>query len=118
MLFERPISSGSMPRVLAAKIICGDCCGNDLLPVKTNLTTAGVCDQCGGCSYEFASRMGDALANYLKAERKRRGEPETLRRGEIEITTEKNNHVKQNNTADRGPTGEAIGTTNKLRLVG
>jgi hypothetical protein len=37
------------------QIICGDCSGEDDLPIKTYLDTFGNCSQCGGHSYILAS---------------------------------------------------------------
>ena len=37
------------------QIICGDCSGEDDMPVKTYLDMLGNCSQCGGHSYILAS---------------------------------------------------------------
>jgi len=59
------ISRLSAPQVLATQIVCGDCAGDELLPVKTNLTTEGCCADCGGRSFEYASLIGARAAMLL-----------------------------------------------------
>lgn len=50
-----------MPRpallTIGVQIICGDCCGESELPVKTYLNRYGSCSQCGGNSYLLASAV-------------------------------------------------------------
>jgi hypothetical protein len=46
------------PRLLTtSRIICGDCAGDGPYTIKTLLTVAGKCSQCGGGSYILASRI-------------------------------------------------------------
>jgi hypothetical protein len=40
---------------MGIQIICGDCSGEDDLPIKTYLDMFGNCSQCGGHSYILAS---------------------------------------------------------------
>ena len=40
-----------LPRTTPIQIICGDCAGDDDLPVLTSLNTNGRCARCGGGSY-------------------------------------------------------------------
>jgi Zn finger protein HypA/HybF involved in hydrogenase expression len=40
------------------QIICGDCAGDGVSPIKTLLTQRGRCDACGGKSYTLASQRG------------------------------------------------------------
>lgn len=63
-IFEK-VSSRSLPRVTHTEIVCGDCCGDDLLPKRTNLTTTGACAVCGGRSFVLASPLAQALAQHL-----------------------------------------------------
>jgi hypothetical protein len=42
-------------QTIGVQIICGDCSGNDPLPLKTYLDRDGLCAQCGGRSYILAS---------------------------------------------------------------
>lgn len=90
-----------MPGVSRTKIVCGDCAGNDLLPIQTSLTTDRRCAECGGRSYELASRLGPALARYLRNNK------------------EEKNHVKQqSNTTNRFTASETPFSESDLRLVG
>lgn len=54
---EQPVSSAAVPRVTRTQVVCGDCMGNGLLPVKTLLTSIGTCSRCGGGSYVLASNL-------------------------------------------------------------
>ena len=51
----------SQPRpailMMGVQIICGDCSGDTLQPVKTYLDQFGTCSQCGGRSYVLASAV-------------------------------------------------------------
>lgn len=51
----------SQPRpallTIGVQIICGNCSGEDKLPVKTYLDRFGSCSQCGGRSYLLASAL-------------------------------------------------------------
>lgn len=42
-------------QTIGVQIVCGDCSGNDDLPLKTYLDRDGLCAQCGGRSYILAS---------------------------------------------------------------
>ena len=42
---------------MGVQIICGDCSGQNEIPVKTYLNRSGSCDQCGGFSYVLASDL-------------------------------------------------------------
>ncbi len=53
---------------LGVQIICGDCSGDNELPVKTYLDASGNCHQCGGHSYMLASSLA-LNALQLRAER-------------------------------------------------
>jgi hypothetical protein len=39
----------------AVQIICADCAGDGLIPVRTFVNKHGFCDRCGGSSYVLAS---------------------------------------------------------------
>lgn len=60
-----------MPRLTRTEIVCGDCAGLDLLPVRTLKTANDECASCGGRSFELASKVCAKLADYL-TERPRR----------------------------------------------
>lgn len=60
------ISQQSLPVVTPTEIVCGDCAGDELLPIRTKLTGDGRCAVCGGRSYEIASRICEALARHLQ----------------------------------------------------
>lgn len=64
-IFDR-ISSRSLPQVLPQEIICGNCCGEATLPIRTNITSDGRCAVCGGRSFVPASTVCEALARHLK----------------------------------------------------
>ena len=66
------ISKHSLPRITKTEIICGDCAGDELLPVRTNLTTTGACAVCGGRSFVIASLICEALSRHLKNQIKER----------------------------------------------
>jgi hypothetical protein len=72
------ISNFSMPQILPTEIICGDCCGNDLIPKITNLTSDNRCAVCDGRSFELASQICGALSQHLK--------------GKIQIERKNQNH--------------------------
>ena len=42
---------------LGVQIVCGDCSGENKIPVKTYLNRSGNCDQCGGHSFILASEL-------------------------------------------------------------
>jgi len=42
---------------MGVQIICGDCSGQNEIPVKTYLNRSGSCDQCGGFSFVLASDL-------------------------------------------------------------
>lgn len=67
-IFER-ISAKSLPREIAVEIICGDCSGEEILPIRTKLTSDGLCGVCGGRSFVPASPLCEALAKHLKIKR-------------------------------------------------
>ena len=46
------------PVTVGVQIICGDCAGDNPIPVKTYLDHSGNCSQCGGASYLLASSLG------------------------------------------------------------
>jgi len=49
---------------IGVQIICGDCSGEDGLPIKTYMNRYGTCSQCGGASYLLAAAVA---ANNLFA---------------------------------------------------
>lgn len=63
------ISQHSLPTATAVRIICGNCAGDEMLPVQTNLTSAGACAVCGGHSFVIASRISEALARHIQSNR-------------------------------------------------
>lgn len=42
----------------AVQIVCGDCAGDGIIPVKTFMDRHGHCERCGGTSYILASDRG------------------------------------------------------------
>jgi hypothetical protein len=56
----QPLSSAAVPRVTSTQIVCGDCAGLGLLPVKTFLTSVYTCSRCDGKSYVLASKLPKA----------------------------------------------------------
>ena len=55
--FAQLIEQRTPLATMGIQIICGDCSGDDEIPVKTYLNRAGSCDQCGGGSYLLASDL-------------------------------------------------------------
>lgn len=51
------ISKDAMPKVMPIEIICGNCAGDELLPIPTTLTASGLCAECGGNNYVLASKL-------------------------------------------------------------
>jgi len=47
--------------VLGVQIICGDCSGDEVAPIKTYMDHHGACETCGGGSYMLASRRGSEM---------------------------------------------------------
>ena len=62
------VSSAAVPRVTRTQIVCGDCAGDGLLPVKTLLTSDGTCSRCAGRKYVLASKLSLASAPSHKAQ--------------------------------------------------
>ncbi len=60
------ISKSSLPRVTQAEIVCGDCGGDAILPIRTHITGDGRCAVCGGRSFVPASTLCEALARHLR----------------------------------------------------
>lgn len=56
---------------MGIQIICGDCSGDNAMPVKTYLNRSGSCDRCGGHSYVLASELALQLL-YRKSIESRR----------------------------------------------
>ncbi len=44
--------------MIGVQIICGNCSGEDVRPIKTYLDLSGNCARCGGGSYLLASAVG------------------------------------------------------------
>jgi hypothetical protein len=44
--------------LIGVQIICGDCSGDGVQPIKTHMDRHGRCETCGGKSYMLASRRG------------------------------------------------------------
>lgn len=42
----------------AVQIVCGDCAGEGIIPIKTFMDRHGNCERCGGKSYILASDRG------------------------------------------------------------
>ena len=49
----------------AVQIICGDCSGEGISPLKTFMDRHGHCELCGGASYILASERGLSLRHAL-----------------------------------------------------
>jgi hypothetical protein len=47
------------------QIICGDCAGDGLSPLKTFMDRAGRCERCGGVSYVLAAERGMMLRRAM-----------------------------------------------------
>jgi DnaJ-class molecular chaperone len=61
----RQVPSTAIPRVTSTQIVCGDCAGLGLLPVKTFLTSVYTCSRCAGRNYVLATTLSGALARHL-----------------------------------------------------
>lgn len=55
----------SIPLITKTLIVCGDCSGDELLPLKTLLTADGRCAACGGRNYVLAAYICNQLAQHL-----------------------------------------------------
>ncbi len=60
---RKPIAN--LPRPSPMEIICGDCAGDEIYPMKTFLMTDGTCAGCGGQSFVCAVRLLKVLARHL-----------------------------------------------------
>lgn len=69
------ISAVAMPRITRTEIVCGDCAGDELLPVRTRATMTGECDNCGGRSFVLASVLCGRLAFHRRLAGAARAEP-------------------------------------------
>jgi hypothetical protein len=47
--------------LMGVQIICADCSGEELKPVKTYMDRHGTCETCGGRSYMLASKRGSEI---------------------------------------------------------
>jgi hypothetical protein len=56
------------PITVGVQIICGDCSGDSIIPVKTYLDRSGNCSQCGGHSFLLASTLA-VYAEHLRLAR-------------------------------------------------
>lgn len=63
---SEPVTRAALPVVTGVQIVCGDCGGFALFPLKTLLTSDGRCSRCGGRNYVLAAKIGAALVRYLK----------------------------------------------------
>ncbi|PYS89007.1 MAG: hypothetical protein DMF64_19065 [Acidobacteria bacterium] len=68
MLALEPVSRAAAPRTVVTTIliVCGDCAGDALFPLKTLLTSDGTCSRCGGRSYVLAAKLSGALVRHLR----------------------------------------------------
>lgn len=64
-----PVSRASVPRLTAILIVCGDCGGDALVPLKTFMTDAGTCSRCGGGSFALAAKINSALVRHIHQQR-------------------------------------------------
>lgn len=62
---KRKSAADFLPRQTEMEIVCGDCAGDDVYPVKTFLMTDGNCAGCGGRSFVCAVRLSKMLARHL-----------------------------------------------------
>jgi len=56
------------PLTVGVQIICGDCSGDSITPIKTYLDRTGNCSQCGGHSFLLASSLG-VYAEHMRLAR-------------------------------------------------
>jgi hypothetical protein len=63
-MLNETVSRRSLPTESGAEIICGDCAGDDALPVTTKLTSDGRCADCGGRSIIAAPSFGTANSQH------------------------------------------------------
>lgn len=61
-----PLSRAAVPHVTQTRIVCGDCSGDALVPVKTLLTADGNCSRCAGRNYVLAANITNALLRYYR----------------------------------------------------
>lgn len=47
--------------LIGVQIICGDCSGDGVQPIKTYMDQGGMCGNCGGKSYMLASSRGSEM---------------------------------------------------------
>lgn len=52
------LNSRAYVKTLGVQIVCGNCAGEGILPVRTFLDIHGNCSQCAGTSYVPASTLG------------------------------------------------------------
>jgi hypothetical protein len=65
----------------AVQIVCADCAGDSLIPVRTFVNRHGFCDRCGGSSYVLASTRGAYLIGLVG--RDQRGPAEVSVEGRV-----------------------------------
>lgn len=73
------VSEASVPRVTSTQIVCGDCAGDGVFPVKTLLTSIGTCSRCAGHNIVLAAKLSGALARHLLNQGDKRDETATTK---------------------------------------
>ena len=60
------VSKRAVPSITRIQIVCGDCGGDALFPLKTLLTSDGQCSRCAGRNYVLAAKISGALTRHLR----------------------------------------------------
>lgn len=68
------VNGVNLPKTTAIEIICGDCAGDELLPLRTKLRSDGRCAVCGGRSYVPAAKLCNALSQHIQNQREKKEE--------------------------------------------
>lgn len=63
---SEPLTRAAVPVVTNVQIVCGDCGGDALFPLKTLLTSDGYCSRCGGRNFVLAAKICGALTRHLE----------------------------------------------------
>lgn len=61
---RRQQETRAFTRSFPVQIVCGDCMGDDILPVRTFLTIYERCSRCGGNSYVIASHLAATMRQH------------------------------------------------------
>ncbi len=79
------LTGDTLPYITVTAIYCLDCAGDELLPLKTFLTSNGRCNKCFGRSYLLATACAPAIKRELQRQLRTRQARERTERIERRV---------------------------------